>query len=78
MAQLQQHHQARLQEVLDACTTQAGSAMDMLTVMFKRPLDLHQLTFALGESLAHLNYLWQEGKLSRQQNEQGVYLFAAP
>lgn len=77
IAQLQQHHQARLQEVLDACTTQAGSAMDMLTVMFKRPLDLHQLTFALGESLAHLNYLWQEGKLSRHQNEQGVYLFAA-
>lgn len=77
IAQLQAHHQARLQEVLEACAIRASSAMDMLTVMFKRPLDLHQLTFALGESLAHLNYLWLEGKLSRQQNDQGVYLFSA-
>ena len=33
--------------------------------MFRRKLDAHQLTFALGEALAHLHYLWYEGILQR-------------
>ncbi len=62
--QQHQHHAARLAEVLAACRT-PRSAADIVPVLFKRELDLHQLTFALGESLAHLHALWHEGRLQR-------------
>jgi glyoxylase-like metal-dependent hydrolase (beta-lactamase superfamily II) len=75
IAQLVQHHEDRLADVLVACQEKAGSAHDMLTVIFKRPLDFHQTTFAMGESVAHLHALWYAGKMKRFQDEQGVWRF---
>lgn len=72
--QLRDHHAERLQEVLDACVTPL-SAHDIVPIMFKRALDAHQLTFALGEALAHCHYLWLEGKLKRALGEDDVYRF---
>jgi glyoxylase-like metal-dependent hydrolase (beta-lactamase superfamily II) len=74
-AQLLKHHEDRLAEVLDACSERAGSAHDMLKVIFKRPLDFHQTTFAIGESVAHLHALWHAGKMKRFKDEQGVWRF---
>ena len=74
-AQLMKHHEDRMDEVLAACTEQAGSAHDMLKVIFKRPLDFHQTTFAIGESVAHLHALWFAGKMSRAKDTQGVWRF---
>jgi glyoxylase-like metal-dependent hydrolase (beta-lactamase superfamily II) len=73
--QLQQHHADRLAEVMDACTMEPRTAADLLPVLFRRPLDVHQTTFAMGESIAHLNALWHEGRLQRQR-DQGVYRFS--
>ncbi len=70
------HHQARLDEVLAACD-RPRTAADIVPVLFRRELDVHQLTFALGESLAHLHALWHEGKLARRQRADGVYVFQA-
>lgn len=75
IAQLVQHHEDRLEDVLVACQEKAGSAHDMLTVIFKRPLDFHQTTFAMGESVAHLHALWHAGKMKRFQDAQGVWRF---
>jgi glyoxylase-like metal-dependent hydrolase (beta-lactamase superfamily II) len=55
--QLHAHHAERLQEVIDACTKAPQTAHDIVAIMFKRALDLHQLTFAQGEALAHLHKL---------------------
>ncbi|HVL75272.1 MAG TPA: MBL fold metallo-hydrolase [Noviherbaspirillum sp.] len=74
VAQLQAHHAERLDEVLDACAT-PKSAADIVPVMFKRPLDAHQLTFALGEALAHLHKLWFDGALQREHGEDGIIRF---
>jgi len=74
-AQLLKHHEDRLDEVLKACTERAGSAHDMLKVIFKRPLDFHQTTFAIGESVAHLHALWYEGKMKRVKDKEGVWRF---
>jgi len=74
-AQLLKHHEDRLDEVLEACTERAGSAHDMLKVIFKRPLDFHQTTFAIGESVAHLHALWYEGKMKRLKDKDGVWRF---
>ena len=72
---LQQHHADRLGDVMAACTQSPRTAAELLPVLFKRPLDVHQTTFAMGESIAHLNALWHAGRLQRQC-EQGVYRFS--
>ena len=74
-AQLLKHHEDRLEEVLAACQERAGSAHDMLKVIFKRPLDFHQTTFAIGESVAHLHALWLAGKMHRTKDAQGIWRF---
>ena len=78
IAQLHAHHRDRLDEVLAACTQAPASAADMLPVLFKRKLDLHQTTFAMGEAVAHLHTLWHTGKLQRAQDAHGVWRFAPP
>ena len=61
---------------MQACTLKPSSAADMLPVLFKRTLDLHQTTFAMGESVAHLHMLWFAGRLQRTLGADGVYRFA--
>jgi glyoxylase-like metal-dependent hydrolase (beta-lactamase superfamily II) len=72
--QLREHHRARLAEVFDACT-EPRSAADIVPLMFRRALDAHQLTFALGEALAHLHQLWFDGKLAREMGTDGILRF---
>jgi glyoxylase-like metal-dependent hydrolase (beta-lactamase superfamily II) len=76
IGQLHDHHRDRLAEVVEACAAQPCSAADILPVMFKRPLDLHQTTFAMGEALAHLHALWHSGRLLRRLNDDGIYRFS--
>ena len=47
----------------------------MLAVLFRRALDLHQTTFAMGESISHLHALWFEGRVQRRLGDDGVYRF---
>jgi glyoxylase-like metal-dependent hydrolase (beta-lactamase superfamily II) len=73
--QLQEHHRDRLAELLEACTRAPHSAAEGLPILFKRQLDLHQMTFAMGETVAHLHLLWFEGLLQRRKGEDGIYRF---
>lgn len=73
--QLHCHHRERLADVLKACTRQPCSAADILPVLFERALDLHQTTFAMGESIAHLHALWFDGTLRRTLDADGIYRF---
>ena len=73
--QLQNHHRDRLDEILAAARKGSLSAFDVLPIMFKRKLDAHQMTFAMGEALAHLHWLWREGQLQRILDAQGVHRF---
>ncbi len=75
IGQLQAHHQERFADVLAACAGQARSAADMLPVLFKRTLDLHQTTFAMGEAIAHLHALAEDGRLLPRQGSDGVQRF---
>lgn len=72
--QLNEHHRDRLAEVLAACEM-PRSAVDILPVMFRRPLDTHQLSFALGEALAHLHKLWFDGLVTKQLGADGIIRF---
>ena len=75
--QLQDHHTDRLADVMAACAVRPHSAFEILPVLFKRELDLHQLTFAMGEAIAHLHALWLDGDLQRVRQADGVWRFAA-
>ncbi len=77
MGQLRNHHADRLAEVIAACQDKPHSAADIVPLMFKRELDVHQTTFAVGEALAHLHLLWFQGRLARQRDADGVMRFAA-
>ena len=74
--QLHEHHAERLSEVLAACAERPCSAAEVLPVLFKRALDLHQTTFAMGESIAHLHLLWHDGRLRRRLDSDGIYRFS--
>jgi glyoxylase-like metal-dependent hydrolase (beta-lactamase superfamily II) len=74
IAQLRAHHAARLAEVLAVCA-EPKSAVDIVPIMFRRQLDAHQLSFALGEALAHLHKLWADGMLRRVTGADGITRF---
>ena len=73
--QLIAHHDERLADVITACTEAPQCAADLLMILFRRQLDLHQTTFAMGESVAHLHALWLNGQLTRHLDADGVYRF---
>jgi glyoxylase-like metal-dependent hydrolase (beta-lactamase superfamily II) len=79
VAQLRAHHAARLAELADALVASAEprAAADMLPVLFRRPLDLQQRFFAMGEAIAHLNHLWHAGRARRVASEGGSIRYAA-
>jgi len=72
--ELAAHHAARCEDLL-ATLTRPQSAVDLLPVLFRRPLDRHQTAFALGEALAHLHYLERRGALDRLHGPDGVDRF---
>lgn len=74
LAALRDHHAARLGECVDALT-EPRSAAELVPVLFRRELDVHQLSFALGEALAHLNFLEAEGRAVRRVGPDGVHRF---
>jgi glyoxylase-like metal-dependent hydrolase (beta-lactamase superfamily II) len=75
--QLLAHHDERFAEVLQACAGAPHSAAELLPVMFKRELDHHETTFALGESVAHVHALHAAGRLRQVMRGDGVLRYAA-
>jgi glyoxylase-like metal-dependent hydrolase (beta-lactamase superfamily II) len=69
---LHAHHEERLRALENSCEQAPQSAADLLETLFQRALDTHQTMFAMGEAIAHLNYLEQAGRLSRMTDVDGV------
>jgi len=62
--ELTQHHQSRLEAILKAVGDGEASAFQLVPAVFGRPIDdPHQMSFAFGETLAHVNYLLRRGAL---------------
>jgi hypothetical protein len=59
---------------MQACAV-PQSASDIVPIMFPRPLDSHQISFAMGEALAHLHLLWFDGLLRRRLHDDGIVRF---
>ena len=76
VAALHSHHEERLQALENSCEQAPQSAAGLLDVLFNRALDTHQTMFAMGEAIAHLNYLEQAGRLSRSIGADGVIRYS--
>ncbi len=74
VGQLEAHHAARLEELEDACA-EPKSAADVIGTLFRRKLDSYQAFFAMGEALAHLNYLMHAGRFVRRAGADGIVRF---
>ena len=74
VAQLRAHHAARLDELAEAVASAPAprSAADVIPVLFRRPLDIQQRFFAMGEAIAHLNHLWHAGRLERVVTDHAI------
>jgi len=76
--ELIRHHAERLDEAVGFCAEGPRTIAEITRLMFNRALDTHQMSFAAGEALAHLNHLERQNRLSRQRREDGVWLFSQP
>lgn len=47
----------------------------MLPPLFKRKIDSGTYGLALVEAVAHLNHLYQAGRITRQLNAEGAWLW---
>jgi glyoxylase-like metal-dependent hydrolase (beta-lactamase superfamily II) len=75
--QLVRHHEHHFEAVIEACRAKPCSAADLLPVLFRRQLDLHQTTFAMGEAVAHLHALEGMGRVRGRRDEDGIRRFFA-
>jgi glyoxylase-like metal-dependent hydrolase (beta-lactamase superfamily II) len=76
LAQLQAHHAERLGELEAACA-EPRCARELVPILFRRALDDRAWYFAMGECVAHLNYLMYAGRAERTRNAEGLWNFAA-
>jgi glyoxylase-like metal-dependent hydrolase (beta-lactamase superfamily II) len=71
--ELKKHHEERLEETLGAITS-ASTVYEVCERLFKRPLTIHETRFAVGETLAHLEYLRYAGESRREKSgERWIY-----
>ena len=61
--ELTAHHASRCALISQACQTTPTSAADLVPVLFDRPLDPQQMSFAFHEVVAHVNYMRARGEL---------------
>ena len=75
--QLEAHHLHRC-DLIAAAAKAPISCAEVVPIIFRRPLeDPHQLSFALGEALAHLNYMLRIGALNVEVDTAGALRYRA-
>jgi glyoxylase-like metal-dependent hydrolase (beta-lactamase superfamily II) len=73
--QLADHHEDRCRLIAEACREVPQTSRELVPVVFnKYPLDVHQMGFASGELIAHVNYMLNEGRLTSEVTD-GVLRF---
>ncbi|MBI2206507.1 MAG: MBL fold metallo-hydrolase [Candidatus Rokubacteria bacterium] len=74
LAGLRDHHDTRLAETLDALG-HPRTGVELIPILFRRVMDTHQLSFAIGEVLAHLHLLESNGAVTRLTGGDEVHRF---
>ena len=72
------HHEARCVAILEACRVAPQTVAELVPVIFGRRIDdPHQLVFAFGEALAHVNAMIRGERLRVATPARGLALEAA-
>ena len=72
------HHEARCRAIVEACKVEPQTVADLVPVIFGRKIeDPHQLVFAFGEALAHVNLILRDGAARIVQTPRGLAVEAA-
>ena len=72
--ELIQHHKSRCDAILKAVAAGDTSVFDLVPVVFGRTIDdPHQMSFAFGETLAHVNYLVRQKALAIRAGQDGAW-----
>jgi glyoxylase-like metal-dependent hydrolase (beta-lactamase superfamily II) len=71
--QLEAHHQGHLAQMLASCA-EPRTVLELMAVLFPRLSGRFDELMALGETLAHANYLVAEGSLQREE-DRGLYRY---
>lgn len=71
--ELMNHHQERLDETKEALA-EPLTVYQTCERLFKRPLTVHEMRFAVGETLAHVEFLRHSGECTRER-ERGTWIY---
>jgi glyoxylase-like metal-dependent hydrolase (beta-lactamase superfamily II) len=76
--ELAAHHAARCAAVLEACRIEPRTVAELVPVIFGRKIENpHQLVFAFGEALAHVNFMIGRGTVRIANAKDGLAIAAA-
>jgi glyoxylase-like metal-dependent hydrolase (beta-lactamase superfamily II) len=71
------HHEARCMAIVEACRVAPQTVAELVPIIFGRKIDdPHQLVFAFGEALAHVNLMIRGGRLRLASSQRGLALEA--
>lgn len=70
-----EHHSSRLKAAAEACQ-EPKTSRELIPYIFRRDLDKHQLGFAIGEAMAHANFLVYEGRLAKSRFPDGYIRYS--
>jgi len=73
---LRSHHHEQLANLVNACR-EPKTALDVLPVMFRRPLKGMHFFLAMAEALAHLEFLVADARVQREIGHDGITRYAA-
>jgi len=71
LSELADHH-ARRCDILAEAAREPKSAAALMPAIFRHVLDPHEMSFAVSEVLAHVNYMLREGLLAWAEPEDGI------
>jgi glyoxylase-like metal-dependent hydrolase (beta-lactamase superfamily II) len=77
VGELIEHHGQRCDAIAAACQHQSLTVADIVPGVFQRELDAHQMGFAFGEVLAHVNHMLGRGELVLQTGGDGIDRYRA-
>ena len=70
LRELLDHHEQRCEAIV-AVATQPMLPAEIVPLLFRRPLDAHQTSFAFGETLAHINHMLRRGRMREEPGDDG-------
>lgn len=72
--ELMVHHELRLEQILGLIESKC-TAWEICKKLFHRELSTHEIRFAMGETVAHLNYLQEKGRIDQEVDSKGTIFY---